>query len=303
MTATAVLEPPPPTAERGGAVGLVRRRPLLSFFVLANLASWIAWLPYILSRHGLGVWDFEFPGGSGGGQLLGMLPGAYLGPIGAALLVTVLCDGRAGLRTWARRLWRWRVGWWWYAGILLGVPAAMILSLMVFTGGVVHAPSATVLVAFVPGLLMQMVTTGLAEEPGWRDFALPRAQRRFGPLPAVVLVGVLWGVWHLPLYLTEWGGGPGVPWYRPAGLVVFCVVFNVVMTWVFNSTHESLPMAMLLHVSVNNFASVAGADMFPTVDRDTFQHALILGSVVVGGALVAATRGRLAYRGGQAPLS
>lgn len=299
---TTVLEPPAPTTQRG-FTAFVRRSPLLAFFVLANLASWVAWLPYILSRHGLGVWDFSFPGGEGGGQLLGMLPGAYLGPIGSALLVTALCDGRAGLRRWARRLWRWRVGWRWYAGVLLGVPAVTIASLLVVTGGDVHAPSAAILLAYVPGLCAQMVTTGLAEEPGWRDFALPRAQRRFGPLPAVLLVGVLWGVWHLPLFLTEWGGYPDVPWHRPLAFVLFCVVFNVVMAWVFNSTDESLPMAMLLHVGVNTYASLAGEQMFPTVDRDSFQLALILGSVVVGGVLLARTRGRLGYRGGAAPLS
>lgn len=301
MTATAVLEPPPTDRQRG-FVGFVRRRPLLAFFLLANLASWAAWTPYVLSRHGLGVWDFVFPGDEGG-QLLGMLPGAYLGPIGSALLVTALCDGRDGLRRWARRLWRWRVGWFWYPGILLGVPAVAIASLMVVTGGVVHAPTTAVLLAYVPGLVGQMLTTGLAEEPGWRDFALPRMQRKVGPLPAVLVIGVLWGVWHLPLFLTSWGGWGDMPWYRPGEFVLFCVVFNVVMTWVFNKTHESLPMAMLLHVSVNNFASLAAAEMFPTVDRDAFQHALILGSVVVGGVLVAATRGRLAYQGGQAPLS
>ena len=60
---------------------------------------------------------------------------------------------------------------------------------------------------------------------------------------------------------------------------------------------------MLLHCGVNNFSSLLAGEMFPTVDRDTYQHALILGSVVVGGILLAATRGRLAYRGGQAPLS
>lgn len=300
MTTTATLEPSP-TDRRGGFVGFVRHRPLLAFFLLANLASWTAWTPYVLSNHGLEVWDFTFPGDEGG-QLLGMLPGAFLGPIGSALLVTALCDGRDGVRRWARRLWRWRVGWYWYPGVVLGVPAVIIASSMVFSGGVVHAPTTAILAAYVPGLLAQMLTTGLAEEPGWRDFAVPRMQRLYGPLPAVLVIGVLWGVWHLPLFLTSWGGPEGMPWWRPVEFIAFCVVFNVVMTWVFNKT-ESLPVAILTHVGVNNFASLAADEMFPTLDRDTSQHALILGSVVVGGILLAATRGRLAYRDARAPLS
>ncbi|MFC8191478.1 CPBP family intramembrane glutamic endopeptidase [Cellulomonas sp. NPDC057328] len=279
----------------GGVLGVVRRRPILSFFVLALAASWLAWIPYILSLHGLGLWDFRFPGDPGG-QMLGMLPGAYLGPIGAALFVTAVTDGRAGLRAWARRLWRWRVSWRWYVGILAGVPLAMVVSGLVFSGGEAYLPSTAVLAALVPGLLMQMVTTGLAEEPGWRDFALPRVQRRIGALGAAVLVGVLWGVWHLPLFLTVWGGFPEVPWFRPLTFVAFCVVFSVVMTWVFNRTGQSLPMSMLLHVSINNVASVAWADAFPGMGRDTFQNVLLLAAGVGAVVVLVRSRGDLGYR-------
>lgn len=289
-----VLSPSPP--HPGGVLDAVRRRPLLSFFVLANAASWIAWIPYILSLHGLGVWEFAFPGGSIGGQLLGMLPGAYLGPIGAALVVTAIADGRPGLRAWARRLWRWKVGWRWYAGILLGVPVAMVLSGLVFAGGEAHLPSSMVLLALIPGLLAQMVTTGLAEEPGWRDFALPRMQRLIGAPGAAVAIGALWGMWHLPLYLTEWGGWPDAPWFRPVEFVLFCIAFNVVMTWVFNRTGQSLPMAMLLHVSVNNVASIAWADVFPAMDATVAQHALLLGATVAAVVVLTGSRGRLGYR-------
>ncbi|SFK42666.1 CPBP family intramembrane glutamic endopeptidase [Cellulomonas sp. KH9] len=290
-----VLTPPAPPQQRGGLLGVIRRRPLLSFFVLALGLSWVAWIPYILSNHGLGVWDFSFPGGSIGGQLLGMLPGAYLGPIGSALLVTAIADGRPGLRTWARRLWNWKVSWKWYVGILLGVPAVMVLAGLVFAGGQVEALPLTVIPLLVVGLFAQMITTGLAEEPGWRDFALPRMQRLVGAPRAALVIGVLWALWHMPLFLTEWGGYPDVPWYRPVMFTLFCVTFNVVMSWVFNKTGQSLPMAMLLHVGINNFASVAWSDLFPGMDRDTAQAALLLGSTVVGAIVMAGSRGRLGY--------
>lgn len=288
-----------PAPPRHGVLDVVRRRPLLSFFVLANAASWLAWLPYILSLHGLGVWGFSFPGGPIGGQLLGMLPGAYLGPIGAALVVTAIADGRAGLRAWARRLWNWKVSWKWYVGILLSVPVAMVLSGLVFSGGQVVAPSVLLLVALVPGLLLQMVTTGLAEEPGWRDFALPRMQRLIGAPRAAVAIGALWGLWHLPLFLTEWGERPDVTWYRPLAFVAFCIAFNVVMTWVFNRTGQSLPMAMLLHVSVNNFSGVWG-EMFPMWDVDMFQLVLTAGAAVAAAVTLVGTRGRLGHEPGDA---
>ncbi|MCC2317921.1 CPBP family intramembrane glutamic endopeptidase [Cellulomonas chengniuliangii] len=293
MSAITAQAPAPP--RRGGALDVVRRRPLLSFFVLANLASWIAWIPYILSQNSLGIWDFTFPGGPGGAQLLGMLPGAYLGPIGAALFVTAVADGRAGIRAWARRLWRWKVNWKWYAGILLGVPAAMVLTGLVIEGGRAQMPPTMALAGLVTGLLVQMITTGLAEEPGWRDFALPRMQRLVGAPRAAVVIGVLWGVWHLPLFFSEWGGWPNVDWYRPVAFVAFCVFFNVVMTWVFNRTGQSLPMAMLLHVSVNNFSGVWG-EMFPWWDMNTAQFALAGGAAVAAVVVLVGTRGRLGYQ-------
>ena len=297
MSAIEAPAPRPPQAppQRGGVLDVVRRRPLLSFFVLAMAASWIAWLPYILSQNGLGIWDFSFPGGPGGAQLLGMLPGAYLGPIGAALVVTAIADGRAGLRAWARRLWNWKVNWRWYVGILLGVPAAMILTGLVFSGGQAQMPATSILIALIPGLLFQMVTTGLAEEPGWRDFALPRMQRMIGAPGAAVAIGALWGLWHLPLFLTQWGEWTEVSWFRPLEFVAFCITFNVVMTWVFNRTGQSLPMAMLLHVSVNNFVG-AWSEMFPGWDIDTFQHALLAGAAVAAAVTLVGTRGRLGYR-------
>ncbi len=98
---------------------IIKRHPLVSFFVLANLLSWLAWVPYVLSHNGLGVWDYTFPNILGTSQLLGMLPGAYLGPITSALIVTAITGGAAGLRRWGARLWKWRVRWHWYAITLL----------------------------------------------------------------------------------------------------------------------------------------------------------------------------------------
>lgn len=279
--------------ERSGPVGLIARHPLVSFFVLANALSWIAWIPYILSDNGLGVWDYEFPVVLGTSQLLGVLPGAYLGPITSALLITALVDGRPGLRRWAGRLWRWRVNWRWYALALVGVPVALIAGSFVFSGGAMQAPSIEALAFLLPGLALQMITTGLAEEPGWRDFALPRLQGRFSPLKSSFILGPLWALWHFPLFLTEWGGYPDADWTRMAYFAGFCIAFNIVMSWVFNRTDQSLPLSMLLHVGVNNTASILLPDMFPTVDGSTLSLMLMVIATLAAAVIIVATRGRL----------
>ncbi|MBY4212957.1 CPBP family intramembrane metalloprotease [Rhodococcus fascians] len=268
---------------------------LISFFVMANVLSWAAWTPYILSQNGIGLWDYTFPSVMGTSQLTGMLPGAYLGPIFSALVITAVVDGRTGLRVWAGRLFRWRVEARWYALALIASPAALVVAGAAFSGGRIHAPTTAALVAYVPVLLLQMVTTGLAEEPGWRDFALPRLQERFGALRAAMILGPIWGVWHLPLFFTEWGGWPDASWTRPVIFVVFCISFNVVMSWVFNRTGQSLPVSMLMHVSVNTFASVMWADLFPALDTERAMLSLAVAAVVAAMVVIVGTCGRLGY--------
>ncbi|MFF7291494.1 CPBP family intramembrane glutamic endopeptidase [Microbacterium sp. NPDC008134] len=276
----------------GGVAALIRRRPLVAFFALALGMSWLAWTPWILSQDGLGILPFSFPTVLGSTQITGMLFGAYLGPLGAAFIVTAVTAGRAGLRVWAGRLLRWQVAPRWYAVALLAVPLAVLALGAVASGGAMQAPSAAAIALFVPMLAFQMVTTGLAEEPGWRDFALPPLQERFGPLGAAVILGPLWGAWHLPLFLTaDWGSWPDVTLLHVVQFVAFSALFNVAVMWLFNRSGESLPIVMLFHVSLNTTVSVFWAEMFPTVENAI--GVLFAGSAVAAVVIIVLTRGRL----------
>jgi membrane protease YdiL (CAAX protease family) len=275
---------------------LVRPRPVLAFFVLAFGLSWLAWTPYVLSRNGTGILPFAFPAVLGTPQLLGVLPGAYLGPVTAAFLVTALVEGRAGLRSWRGRLLRFRVGWRWYAGVVVVVPVAVLATTLLLPGALAAARPVglTLLLAYVPMLLLQVVTTALAEEPGWRDFALPRLQDRFGPVPGTVVLGLLWGAWHLPLFLTQWGG-TDVTWDRPVLFVAACVPLSLVMTWVFNRTGQSVPVVMLLHAGINSTYTLLWPAIFAGLE-DLDRSASLVQLLASGAAtvvLLVATRGRL----------
>ncbi|MFK3983823.1 CPBP family intramembrane glutamic endopeptidase [Micromonospora sp. NPDC050397] len=279
--------------------GLVARRPLVSYFVLSYVLTWLAWAPYILSATGLGILPLRIPELLGSAQTLGILPGAYLGPITSAFMVTAIADGRPGLRRWAKRLVRWRVSPRWYLSVLLAVPVVAVLATLPLPGAWadLRPPTAAILLAYLPVLALQVVTTGVAEEPGWRDFAQPRLQVRHGPFLGSLILGPLWGAWHLPLFLTEWAGWPDVDWMMAVEFVGSAVLLSIVMTWVFNRTHESLPLIMLFHASVNTVFSLVWPSLFPTLDSfgDSL-HALAIGSGVTAVLLLVVTRGELGYR-------
>jgi membrane protease YdiL (CAAX protease family) len=138
----------------------------------------------------------------------------------------------------------------------------------------------------------------LGEEPGWRGFALPRLQVACGPLGGSVVLGVLWALWHLPLF---WSG----VWTPPsvANIVMFIVMITlltVVMTWVFNNAGGSLLITMLMHASFNTFANKVVAPLFPARllnDYGLLPELVGFGAVAI--VVVAATRGRLSYDHGR----
>ena len=140
------------------------------------------------------------------------------------------------------------VGVRWYLALfaLLGVPLIMLLGFLAYAMappdlGALGGPAYALL--YVLGFVLTMLLGGpLLEEIGWRGFALPRLQRRYGPLVAALVLGVLWALWHLPQFLVPtWAassGGGGV-----SGIALFVLVavaFSVVLSWVFNNTRGGL---------------------------------------------------------------
>lgn len=270
----------------------LQRHPLVCYFAMAYGFSWLAWLPYILSQTGLGVLPFQL-------SQFAILPGAYLGPLLSGFLMTAATEGKPGIYRLLRRLILWRVGWQWYLLVLIGVPGIVVLGFLTLPGAMtsLHLSSFPQLVAFFPlFLLLEIFTSGLAEEPGWRGFALPRLQDRFGPLSGTVILGLLWGGWHLPLFLTKWAA-------NASGLAIFGFMLSVictavVITWVFNHTRGSLLIAILLHATIDAFSSAAATTgLFSIQWMLTNEYvAQLISFGVVTVLLIVVTRGRLGYQ-------
>jgi CAAX protease family protein len=239
----------PPAKAKSRLASLIQQNPLASFFVLAYAISWILWLPLVVSRDDSPTgWGFVL-------LLLGSLV-----PSTVAIVLVAVLHGRAGVRKLLRRLLIWRVDVrWWVAVVVLSTLALGAVGLSVLLGG--DAPDVTVTIPGAVILFLFSIFPGSAggEEIGWRGFALPHLQAVRSALGASVVLGVVWGVWHLPLYLT----GADI---RPLGLfapwVLITVAASVIYTWIYNGTGGSLLIVVLFHAASNLLLTVFLVDPF-----------------------------------------
>jgi membrane protease YdiL (CAAX protease family) len=139
-------------------------------------------------------------------------------------------------------------------------------------------------------LVLGFFSGPLFEEPGWRGFALPRLELAHGPLVGTLILGVLWGAWHLPQFLVpEWAAqNGGSDLGTIAAFLLLVLTLSPLLTWVYNRT-GSLWMAMVTHAGINASLSIVPA---------TSVAPMAVGIVAFGAisiALLIATRGRLGF--------
>lgn len=244
----------------------MKRRPLVAFFALTFGLTW-----------GLGACFAMFPvqltvvfGKLSVTNPLFIL--AVYAPSISATIVSGSIDGPAGVRRLFGGFLRWHIGIRWYVAIFVGIPMlsaiAMLLSaalartpLMVdhwyqlFLIGptghqIVRAAGAGGVWSVIPAVLGSLLADPgpFGEELGWRGFALPRLLKDRSALSAGVILGVIWGVWHLPAFLLA--GTPQNNMSFPL-FMIGIVALSVVMTWAFKGTSGSVLAAVLIHWTFN----------------------------------------------------
>jgi len=224
-------------------MNLVRRHPLVSFFVLAYAFSWSTSLVYLFTGSGPTI--------------------VSCGPALAAFTVLGITAGRAGVRSLFRSMLDWRVGpkWWAIAVSLPLVLTATATGLNLALGA--EAPTGADLANWtnvLPTALIILLIPAIGgawEEPGWRGFALPRLMATRSPLTASLVLGVLWAFWHLPVYFVgdqHWSD------------LVLVVVGTIVFSWLFRSVGGSVLVAMVFHALNNSFSGEYCSQFFDGSD-------------------------------------
>ncbi|MBI3161534.1 MAG: CPBP family intramembrane metalloprotease [Chloroflexi bacterium] len=240
---------------------IIKQYPLTAFFILAYAITWTLQLAaiFLAPTQGMALsneTNFQYFLGLLSGRINSAQAMVYIlftlgaGPLFAALIVTRVVEGVEGIKDLWRRSSLWKVEAKWYLAAF-GIPLALALvSLglgLLSTGGKSAYAAKLPIGSFLPFFVYMLVFTGIAEEPGWRGFALPRLQSRYNAEKASWILGILWGVWHFPFiiyYNLAAGLAPMIA--SLIGLTLGIVGWTIVNTWLYNNT-KSVWLMILLH--------------------------------------------------------
>lgn len=261
---------------------LVRRFPLVSFFAVAYGVSALA-----LAVIGLPTL-VDTPRRFALTSLL-MFPVMVITVAAAGLGLSAAAGGRASVTTLLQRATRWRVSPAFYASLLL--PPAGILAVLLllwFIASPVYAPN------FFPIGFAFGVIAGFFEEFGWSGFAFPRLRSRLGELKGALALGLLWGLWHLPVVDSLGAATPhGRAWpFFFVAFVLMVTALRLLIAWVYYNT-GSLLLAQLMHASSTGSLVVFGAKLVTPAQEAIWYalYALFLG--VVAFAIMRFSRGHV----------
>ena len=244
---------------------IIKEHPLIVFFVLAYGLSWIFEFPAVL-----------FPAWPG---WLSFLEG--FGPASAALIVVGFITGKEGIQQLLAPIVKWRVEIQWYLVVLLGPSLMMICSIYLYRllGKGSGIPDSLQILPLMGNYFLALIIIFIyqliivwGEEIGWRGFALPKLQMKYHPIIASLILGVLWGLWHLPLFWIE---GSAQQNMSILFFMVASVGYSILYTWIYNGTKGNLLMICIFHAANNTTVSFTMLFFKPILEEPLFSLAVL----------------------------
>ncbi|GAB3492978.1 CPBP family intramembrane glutamic endopeptidase [Nocardiopsis coralliicola] len=275
-------QPPAPSAPATPAdpsrTTVLPARGLAPYFLITFAFSWTVW------------WLGSFPQAQALGPMPFVVVGSF-GPMVGAVLVTLANHGPSGVGALFRRLSPFRGGLVPYliGFLVVAAIAASAAGPVLLEGAGIDQPALQAALATAPiQFLVIALAGGGNEELGWRGFAQPRLQGALPPLAANVVLGLIWAVWHAPVF--HMAGTMQSEMYFPA-YTLLCVALTVVLGHVFNASRGGVFAAVVVHAAINTVSGLKGAAVF---DPAGPTEVAAVGLVAL--LLFAVTKGRLAPR-------
>ncbi|MBA4072916.1 MAG: hypothetical protein C0497_13915 [Gemmatimonas sp.] len=241
---------------------------MIAFFLLAFAIAWSMWALAGRFTDGAAL--------SATGQII-LLIGVF-GPGISAMLLSAMKGGSAEAKALFGQIGRFRVPARYYAFAVAFLAAVKLTAAVLIRLSTGAWPAfGTEPIAIIIGTLFVSTWTQAGEELGWRAYALPPLATRMGLGPASIVIGVIWAVWHLPLFYAPYSNtyGQSFPLY-----LLQVVAISIAMGWLYWRTQGSLLLVMLFHAAINNTANIVPSRLEGATDAMSL-HASTVGWTTV----------------------
>lgn len=247
------------------------------FIAYSFLWSWSFWITAgIISYFGWGI------------------PTAFLhylggiGPMAGAIITLLGWDSSSKRNFWLAVTDFNRIKLKWYLVIILLVPLLISFGILIdmVLGGIGYKPEMILEISGFPlkifsFLIFYLIFGPIPEELGWRGILLPEFQRKLSPDLSAVLVGIIWAVWHLPLFFIKGSYQYQLEFGSPAFYMfnLMIILNSVIITWIYNNTKNSILAAILFHLAINFYGQMVAQT--PRAETFTMISTLMLAGILI----------------------
>ncbi len=233
--------------------------PVATFLTLTFLWTWSWWVPLVINLRGKMTTNIPLT--------LGIVFIGAFGPTLAAFLIVWAQEGAVGVKALLRRVVTWRVTWWCYFVLLVLPPflwfLALLLARFLFS---IDTQLAAPWYLFPFAVLSSILAGPIAEEIGWRGYLVPVLQRKKTAFITGVLTGIVWTIWHFPVFYVQGIALAIAETGQPLAMLKYLLAtipVGILFVWLFNHTRGSLLVSILFHASLNASGGFALADQSP----------------------------------------
>ncbi|MFX1235676.1 MAG: lysostaphin resistance A-like protein [Promethearchaeota archaeon] len=217
-------------------------RNILLFLLVTFTWTLLFWLPSVLS-----------PTGNSNQMIFALFIIGGYGPFVGAFLITFINERKSGVKVLWKRFWNPKIKIKWLLITFLLIPSLYILSSVIailFQGDPPILEWISQPWVIISYIITAFFAGGFPEEFGWRGYLLDRFQVRGNMIISSLIIGIIWGFWHLPVWLMpDDSHSLGILNFF---LFLIDVIFaSILFTWLYNNTNKSILIAVILHTMLN----------------------------------------------------
>jgi hypothetical protein len=253
------------------------------FLLMTFIWSWTFWF------IGLNLLADGINQESIGKFLIFFFTGVY-GPSISAIVTTFIFDGLEGVLNLLKKLFIWNVPFKNYLYIIFLPIIFVIIGIGLYNIFIGDIGSFN-LMAFlsIPTILWAGFYAGpLGEELGWRGYLLPQLQKEHTNLKSAIIIGVIWFIWHIPLWWAPFGtlvSGESISFLPVITYFLMLICLSIIITWLVINSKGSVLVALLFHLSINTGIALL---FFPELNMDFKKVHLLssIGMLIFAGILI-----------------